>query len=314
MKIQKYFKRPIKLVTHFGNFHADDCFATAALQIYFDKIGRRVKIIRTRDAEIIKSADIVYDVGDVYDPATNRFDHHQVGGAGARENGVPYSSFGLIWKHYGEKICANSNTAVETNIAVAKLVDERLIQCIDSVDNAYETFESVKGIDNFTIDDLLKSFIPNREEKKEGDDVHMESFLEAVSIARRVLERVIKRAKLTIADEAEVEKVYAETVDKRIIIFDKQMSWTRVLCSKPEPLYVVQTKYGTDYAVSAVPISPVSFKLRKPFPLEWRGKRSDELVRISGIKTANFCHQTGFLCNTKTREDAILLAQKAVDA
>ena len=41
------------------------------------------------------SADIVIDVGGQYDPDAGRFDHHQRGGAGERENGIPYSSFGL---------------------------------------------------------------------------------------------------------------------------------------------------------------------------------------------------------------------------
>jgi uncharacterized UPF0160 family protein len=80
------------IVTHNGNFHADDVFSIAAFKCIFSSF----KLIRTRDFDIIAKADIVIDVGGEYDPEAGRFDHHQRGGAGERENGIPYSSFGLI--------------------------------------------------------------------------------------------------------------------------------------------------------------------------------------------------------------------------
>lgn len=33
--------------------------------------------IRTRDPAVLDTCDVVVDVGGVYDPAKNRFDHHQ---------------------------------------------------------------------------------------------------------------------------------------------------------------------------------------------------------------------------------------------
>ncbi|MCP5078559.1 MAG: MYG1 family protein, partial [Psychromonas sp.] len=52
------------IVTHDGNFHADDVFSIAALKCVFPSFN----LIRTRDAEIIKQGDIVLDVGGEYDP------------------------------------------------------------------------------------------------------------------------------------------------------------------------------------------------------------------------------------------------------
>lgn len=37
---------------------------------------------------------MVVDIGGVYDLETNHFDHHQIGGAGKRENGIPYAAIG----------------------------------------------------------------------------------------------------------------------------------------------------------------------------------------------------------------------------
>ncbi|HMP67541.1 MAG TPA: MYG1 family protein [Candidatus Paceibacterota bacterium] len=296
---------PHKILTHNGRFHADDCFSIAAFQIYFEKIGEPIEIIRSRDELLIKSADIVVDTGGIYDPETNRFDHHQEGGAGNRENGVPYSAFGLVWKNYGEKICDSKE--------VADLIDAEMIQSVDSVDNGYEAFESLKGVRNFTFDDFLKLLNPIRTEKADDDDESMDFFMDAVSVARKFLERIIKKTKLTIQDTHEVEKIYNETTDKRIIVLDKPLSWPNFLCKKPEPLYVVHPKYGSDYAVRAVPVVPNSLTMRKPFPENWRGKRGQEMAKASGVKTANFCHLRGFLCNVTDRAGAIELAKKAVE-
>src|SRR3990167_1327152 len=93
-----------KLITHDGSFHSDDVFAAAALSLYLKKKGEAFKIIRGRDERIIKNGDYVFDLGGIYDEKSNRFDHHQIGGAGKRENGLEYSSFGLVWKKFGKKI------------------------------------------------------------------------------------------------------------------------------------------------------------------------------------------------------------------
>jgi uncharacterized UPF0160 family protein len=100
-----FFRKKIRIVTHDGNFHADDVFACATLSLWAKKQGYDCVITRTREAHIVAKADIVVDVGMEYDPQRGRFDHHQRGGAGTHENGVPYASFGLVWKHYASFIC-----------------------------------------------------------------------------------------------------------------------------------------------------------------------------------------------------------------
>src|SRR3989344_2504806 len=94
-----------KLITHNGSFHTDDIFAAATLSVLLERKGETYEIIRTRDEEIIKTGDYVFDVGGIYDKEKNRFDHHQVGGAGKSESGIEYSSFGLVWEKFGEEFC-----------------------------------------------------------------------------------------------------------------------------------------------------------------------------------------------------------------
>jgi uncharacterized UPF0160 family protein len=74
-----------KLITHGNGFHADDVTAYAILKEVLTKQGETWSLQRSRDPEIIATGDIVFDIGDIYDPATNRYDHHQRGKAGARE-------------------------------------------------------------------------------------------------------------------------------------------------------------------------------------------------------------------------------------
>src|SRR3989344_202259 len=121
------------VVTHSGNFHTDEVFACAVLSLLNDG---NIEVIRSRKKEVWVTGDYVVDVGGEYDPSRGRFDHHQEGGAGVRPNGIPYSSFGLVWKEFGEKISGSSY--------VARVIDERVAQPVDAGDNGFETF-GVRG-------------------------------------------------------------------------------------------------------------------------------------------------------------------------
>lgn len=62
------------ICTHSDAFHCDEVLASVML-LYTDTYQNSM-IVRTRDQAVIDTLDIVCDVGGVYDPATNRFDHH----------------------------------------------------------------------------------------------------------------------------------------------------------------------------------------------------------------------------------------------
>ena len=102
-----FLKKKLKLIAHDESFHADDIFAAATLSILFERKGEKFEIVRTREPKLIEAADYVFDVGGIHDEATNRFDHHQVGGAGKRKFGegdksvdIEYAAFGLVWKKF----------------------------------------------------------------------------------------------------------------------------------------------------------------------------------------------------------------------
>lgn len=88
----------MSIVTHDGTFHADDTLATAILGIVTGK-----KVDRTRCPNFIKNATYVVDIGEKYNHYKKRYDHHQPNFDEKWHDLIPFSSFGLIWKHYGKE-------------------------------------------------------------------------------------------------------------------------------------------------------------------------------------------------------------------
>eukprot|EP00919_Chromeraceae_sp_WS-2016_P045117 GHVR01107543.1.p1 GENE.GHVR01107543.1~~GHVR01107543.1.p1 ORF type:complete len:111 (+),score=16.77 GHVR01107543.1:49-381(+) len=67
----------ITIVTHDGRFHCDDAMAIAMLNRIPEFAN--FELVRTRDAGIIDRADVVVDVGGIFDHEKKRYDHHQRG-------------------------------------------------------------------------------------------------------------------------------------------------------------------------------------------------------------------------------------------
>jgi uncharacterized UPF0160 family protein len=291
-----------KLITHNGSFHTDDVFAAATLSMMLEKEGNDFEIIRTRDEEIIKNGDYVFDVGGIYDQKANRFDHHQTDFKEKRENGIMYSSFGLVWKTYGEKI-AGSKEAMG-------MIDKRLVQPIDAFDNGLDLTENKYEISNFLIQHFFLDMSPTW---REGSSIMDEMFFKSVSMAKEILEREIIQIQDAILAEQEIISIYKNTKDKRIIILDKNYPYEYVLNSFPEPLFVIYPRTSDNYwGVKAIREDPKNFKNRKNFPENWAGQRDEELQKITGVKDAIFCHKALFLAVAKTQEGAIKLAELAL--
>jgi uncharacterized UPF0160 family protein len=293
-----------KLITHDGSFHADDIFAAAALSMMLEKEGKNVEIIRSRDPEIWKTGDYVFDVGGIYDEEKNLFDHHQAGGAGKGPFGVDYSSLGLVWKKFGEKISGSKKSA--------EIIEKRLCAPIDAVDNGIDLTENKYEIAPYYIQSFFHSMVPTW---KEGDEKIDLIFLECVEIAKKVLLREIIQANDLVEAEETVLKVYSESGNKKIIVVDKNYPFEYILSTLPEPLYAVYPrKSGNGWGVKAIRADMKTFNNRKDFPKAWAGLRDEELQRLTGVADAIFCHRALFVAAAKSKEGAIKLAQIAVES
>lgn len=294
-----------KLVTHNGSFHSDDIFATATLSIVLERAGEQFEVIRTRDEEIIKNADFVYDVGGVYDEATNRFDHHQIGGAGKDEHGIEYSSFGLVWKKFGTEISGNEK--------IAKAVRDRLVAPIDGPDNGQDIYNTnFENISPYTIQSYFFSIQPAWNEDDSKID---EVFLDCVKFAKSILLREVTLAQGLFDAEEKIMSIYENTTDKRILVLDNHYPFDSILYKIPDPLFIIYPRSDTTWGIRAVRKNPKSFENRKNLPKDWGGLRDEEeLKKLTGVEDAVFCHRALFLAVAKTKEGAIKLAQIAVES
>ncbi len=293
-----------KLITHNGSFHADDIFACASLCLLLEKKGESFEIIRTRDAEIIKTGDFVFDVGGVHDADKNLFDHHQLGGAGKRLNGIEYAACGLVWKKFGKELAGSEKAA--------HILDERLFAPVDAGDNGFNLVENKHETSPYLIQYAFYALRPTWKEENITDD---EMFLKSVEIAKIILAREIIQVQDILQAEETVTSIYENTEDKRIIILDKNYPSEYILNSFSEPLYVVYPKDINDsWAVKAVRQNPQTFDNRKNFPKTWGGLKDEELQKVSGVSDAIFCHRGLFLVVAKSKEGAIKLAQIAVES
>lgn len=287
------------ILTHSGMFHADDVFAVGTMLILFPD----AQIVRTRNMDQIRAADIVIDVGMEYDPEKRRFDHHQEGGAGMRQNGIPYASFGLIWKEVGERLAGSEGK---------QMIEERLVMPIDAHDNAVSVMRPVfEGIRQYSIADYLYSFIDPKENSEEYFD---RVFFHVADIAKNILIREINHARDRVEGMKEVRGIYESSENKKIILLEENLPWEQVLSPIAEAFFVVYPRKEGTWAAKAVPVSPSSFERKKYFPEAWAGKIDKTLTELTGVPGSIFCHRGRFIAVADSKEGAFELAEKALNS
>ena len=295
-------------MTHSGIFHADEVMATVILIKRFGNIRvRRTFKVPEKFSEL-KLFDgtlpIVYDIGG------GKYDHHQRGGNGCRENGVPYASAGLIWRDFGRDVSPDTCPNKEL---VWSLVDRDLIQGIDAIDNGAMPSADY-ACKAMSISGVISSFNPTWNSSKSSDDC----FEEAVEFAERIFDNVLESAMSKAEAEAVVETAIAEAAEG-IMVLPYFVPWQEFVFSSENPkakelLYVVFPSNRGGYNMQCVPVSLGSFASRKVLPENWCGLPASELQAVTGVATVTFCHNNGFMAATQTQEDAIKLAKLAAEA
>lgn len=287
-------------ITHGGIFHADEVMGTVILQ----KCIGNITLCRTfKVPEELKEGVIVYDIG------FGRYDHHQKGGNGARESGVPFAACGLIWKAFGQKIAADTcNPELVWN-----LIDRDLIQGIDAIDNGVMPKADYPA-QAMTLSSVISGFNPNWDSNEEPDV----AFAKAVEFAEVVFDNVLESA----ISKAKAQQIVEEAIEKakeHIMVLEQFVPWQEGIFSSTnhkacEIQFVVFPSNRGGYNWQCVPDGLGSFRQRKTVPEEWKGLHDDDLQRVTGIETATFCHPAGFIGGAKTFADAFALAEMAVQA
>ena len=159
-------------ITHGGLFHADEVMATVILEKVFGEISLNRAF---RVPEDVDSNVIVYDIG------FGDFDHHQQGGNGCRENGVPYAAAGLIWKEFGHAVVAETPDPEY----IWEYIDKNLIQGIDAVDCGVMP-KADYPVSIYGISSVISGFNPTWDSDEKPDD----AFMKAVEFARVIFDNI----------------------------------------------------------------------------------------------------------------------------
>jgi uncharacterized UPF0160 family protein len=291
----------MKASTHDGRFHADEIFALAVLKLIFPDLG----ITRSRDEIIYKNADIIVDVGHVYEPENLIFDHHQRGFLLKRESGIPYASFGLVWKKYGKQLCGSSKPS--------EYIDSVIVQAIDADDNGIEIFETiVDGIKFQALSDIIESFVPRHVEADEKVQI---GFDRALNFATSYMKRQIKLAKeLFEVALPNIRNAIKDADDPRILIFKKfDKTWLNFISQESDKArFVIFPTHRKTWAIRSVPQEGRKFEYCRLLPAEWGGRQKN-FAEISRVQDALYCHNGCFLAEAETYEGAHKLAVFALE-
>lgn len=287
-----------KIVTHDSSFHADDAFAVATLQIYLDQLGDTYQVIRSRNPDIIDSGDYVVDVGQVYDEDQNRFDHHQASFNDKGYLAIPYSSFGLVWKHFGKEICGNSR--------VWEKIRNEFVTVIDGNDNGVQTaLPAIDGLKPLDPETFIFQFRPLYSERT--DENLYKGFLQAVSFAKEFLLREIKKelAKEDMREEFEQvlksKKNIYKTDSIKALVLPKPLPWKDFLGEENDFDFIVFEREDGSWMAQGVTPGKDTMKV-KIIKKSWAGLTNGELSEKAGVPGLIFYHKTGYILVGKDKE------------
>ncbi|MFT8364245.1 MAG: MYG1 family protein [Gluconobacter cerinus] len=319
--------RTVKALTHSGNFHADETLGYAILHYALSPEGSlrgrvlgedtddRLQFVRTRSPERIAEADIVFDVGGVFDPSIGRYDHHMKDKP-LREDGTPYSAAGLLWKDYGHAAIRNIVTTPVTEDIVAAIwqsLDKSLIIPVDQDDNG------VAKMGKLSLADIVSACSPawdtaelyGTQEAKKREAL---GFANAATAVASHLVNMVDRVRASLKAANRVVEAYEAAEDKRILVMETGMPTEKVIFERDLPVvYVVSPAGPEQWNVKAIPPVRGDFGQRVSLPEAWGGLEKTALAAVSGVPDAVFAHPARFICGAGSRNGAITMARLALE-
>ncbi|KAH7915784.1 GAMM1 protein [Hygrophoropsis aurantiaca] len=325
-------EQQVTIGTHNGTFHCDEALAVFLLRQ--TKTYRDAGLKRSRDSAVLDTCDIVVDVGAVYDESRQRFDHHQRGFQEVFGHGfsTKLSSAGLVYKHFGKEIIAQTtgSTAEDPKVILLWLkLYKEFIEAIDAIDNGisqYTTQDQPKYRNRTDLSSRVGWLNPSWNKSAASAEIDA-LFLKASKLTgEEFMGRLdyYANAWLPARDLVLSGLSTRQNVDpsSQLILFDQFAPWKEHLFELelergiPEDSKAVYIIYPDEFAgtwrIQAVPVSPESFESRKALPEKWRGLRDDDLSKESGVEGGIFVHASGFIGGNQTKEGALRLAKLAL--
>ncbi|SDW95857.1 MYG1 family protein [Roseicitreum antarcticum] len=297
------------LVTHSGGFHADELLSSVILTRLFPD----AEVIRSRDKAWITpgAARIIYDVGGQFDADAQIFDHHQRPNP-LREDGQPYSSFGLIWAQYGRDYLRAMAVPERDAEAIHGAFDRGFVLPVDLIDNgAVNAAEAGPLFAGLTLPVLLESLKAVFDDHEEGADDR--AFMEALPVARAFVEAQVRRKAAKFRAEAMVMTAIEAAGAGRVLELPMGMPFRAGVeqAGADHLLFVIHPR-GTDWTLTTIRTGDDTFDNRADLPAAWAGLTDGALEAVSGVKGAKFCHNGRFIAVAATRAAVLAMADIAV--
>lgn len=278
--------------THDGSFSTDEVVACAILAILYSE-DFTVEIIRTKDVEKLKKADILINVP----PQKNEQ--------------KSYKTAHLVWKDLGEEIISKST---KTYINEPKCIADDLDK------NIFQTLE-VNEKNPFS---CISSFLPPWNSFN-----YEENFKHALHVASLLLEFTISQ--VTSRYHAKEDILYRISCYDIPHQEDLFFNGTLELANEKEPWLETVLEYNLkesektvdfvifptfheekDWTAKCVPVTlEENSKPRIPFPKTWIGIQDEKLTKVTGIEGAISCSEDGLSVRAKTKDDIRSLCLRA---
>lgn len=298
------------LITHSGGFHADELLSSVVLTRLFPA----AELLRTRDRQWLMPATdkIIYDVGGDYNAEVQIFDHHQRPSP-LRDDEQPFSSFGLIWAHYGQAYLAAMDVPADDIEVIHAAFDKKYVLPIDLLDNGAIEPSVAGPLSVLTLPAFLGSMKPVFDDTSPTADD--DAFLTALPIARSFIEAAIRNLAAKARAQSIVLEAIAKTGAAPILELPMGMPYRSALdqAGGDHILFVVNPR-GADWTLNGIKLSNDTFDQRADLPAAWAGLTDAALEETSGVKGAKFCHNARFIAVASTREAILQMAELAVEA
>lgn len=296
------------LVTHSGGFHADELLSSVVLTRLFPQ----AELIRTRGRQWLEPAPskVIYDVGGAFDAEAQIFDHHQRPGP-LRGDDLPYSSFGLIWAHYGRAYLAAMDVPANEIDDIHAKFDSKFVLPIDLLDNGAMEPSVAGPLSILTLPSLLGSLKPVFDEvSPTADD---DAFFKALPIAQSFVEAQIRNLAAKKRAQGIVVEAIAKAGTSPILELPMGMPYLSVLknAEADHILFLIHPR-GEDWMLNGIKLSNDTFDQRADLPAAWAGLTDAALEEASGVEGAKFCHNARFIAVASSREAILKMAEIAV--
>ncbi|MGN1296862.1 MAG: MYG1 family protein [Clostridia bacterium] len=271
-------------ITHSGKFHVDDVIST----IFLSKLKENIILIRVPTVKNINIENkIVYDIG------LGEFDHHQKNRNGQRENGIYYSSIGLLWNKFGKKYLGSLK--VKNIDKTFQYIDDELIQYIDATDNM-----QIEYLENKISPDFIKLCNPEWNENISED----EAFINALKLADEFWNIYIKHS----IAEVEAIDIILNKISKSkecYVVFESEIPYRKAikLYNGNKVKYIILKSRREGYEIRTL-TDECKFKEELV-----KSVNINVAINLTGINELIYVDNHAKLCCTKTLESAIQLVK-----